>query len=256
MCIIHGPRPPEEISGTRIYGRFRDERIQQLAYSMQVSAVDDLAMVLPLPVVPGSGEDAVCFIDLSGYKRFFIAMDSGFLAPESRAPAGRGRSRGRSAPMLKVYEVGDFVASYVPTLDDFDRLDARFRLPAEVWDALPVYADHGFAVFKLRELGVEPKTVHPMAFEFPSRDPQRLFFPTVHVHDGAVHAKAEFDHTLYMQPRLPGEGAPEGWERSRLDASYFLDVSRVQGLVHGGARCFRHSMVGTYENEDVWVSSS
>lgn len=39
----------------------------------------------------------------------------------------------------------------MPALKDFDRLDARFRMPSGVWDALPGYADWGFCVFKLRQ---------------------------------------------------------------------------------------------------------
>jgi hypothetical protein len=39
---------------------------------------------------------------------------------------------------------------------------------------------------------------HPApATRFPSRAPGRLFYPTVHVHDGTVPAHADFDHTLY-----------------------------------------------------------
>ena len=34
--------------------------------------------------------------------------------------------------------------------------------------------------------------IHPMAFEFPTRHPDKLFFPTNHVHDGALHDKAVF----------------------------------------------------------------
>ena len=41
--------------------------------------------------------------------------------------------------------------------------------------------------------------VHPIAFEFPTRDPSRLYFPTVHVHDGAYNDTAGFYHRLYCQ---------------------------------------------------------
>ncbi len=76
------------------------------------------------------------------------------------------------------------------------RLDPRFRLPEVLFDAVPAYADHGFAVFQLEPGNV---TVHPMAMNFLTREPQRLFFPTVHVHDGTFHPTAKFDHTLYYQ---------------------------------------------------------
>ena len=74
-------------------------------------------------------------------------------------------------------------------MDDWDRLDERFRIPPSIFDALPAYRDFGFAVFKLQVTGRESesglfpekpatKTFHPMAFEFPRADPDRLFFPT------------------------------------------------------------------------------
>lgn len=104
---------------------------------------------LPLPVPPASPDDAVRFIDLSGYPYFFEALDSGFPAHRS---LGRGPSRGATmslAPTLVAHDVGAFEASFVPALADFDRLDARFRLPPQTWGSLPSYRDHGFAVFKL-----------------------------------------------------------------------------------------------------------
>ena len=93
-------------------------------------------------------------------------------------------------------EVGSFVASFVPTVKDFSRLDEQFRLPDGTWDKLPAYKDYGFAVFKLKK---GEQKVHPMAFEFPRADKTRLFFPTVHIHDGKVHDQAGFDHVLYCQ---------------------------------------------------------
>jgi hypothetical protein len=38
-----------------------------------------------------------------------------------------------------------------------------------------------------------------MALSFPVREGGKLFFPTVHIHDGKVHPTERFDHTLYAQ---------------------------------------------------------
>jgi hypothetical protein len=48
--------------------------------------------------------------------------------------------------------------------------------------------DFGFAAFQL-----EPgrQQIHPMGFRFRTRDPSRLLFPTVHVHDGRVVLRRE-----------------------------------------------------------------
>ncbi len=58
--------------------------------------------------------------------------------------------------------MGSFEASFVPTRRDFSRLDQRFRLPDDVWQALLGYDDWGFAVFKLGPMS-RLTGVHPMA---------------------------------------------------------------------------------------------
>src|SRR5207248_7445223 len=103
-------------------------------------------------------------------------------------------SASKSDGLLNVVDVGSFEASFVPTIPDFERLDERFRLPTGTWDQLPQYKQYGFTVFKLKP---GAKVIHPMAFEFPRAAPARLFFPTVHIHDGKVHDTATFDHALY-----------------------------------------------------------
>jgi hypothetical protein len=152
------------------------------------------------------------------------------------------------------------VASFVPTLAHFDRLDSRFRLPREVWDDLPGYASFGFAVFKIRG-GARTKTIHPMAFAFPVRDPSSLFFPTVHVHDGAVRPEAKFDHVLYFQGDFldydhgyarPGDGP--GYDTSPRNARDIVDLARAAGVVDGDAPFRRLVKHGTYPNRDTIVT--
>ncbi len=50
---------------------------------------------------------------------------------------------------ILVHDVSSFEASFVPTLEDFDRLDERFRIPPDAIGKIPRYRDYGFAVFKL-----------------------------------------------------------------------------------------------------------
>ena len=94
------------------------------------------------------------------------------------------------------------------------------------------------------------KKVHPMAFEFPRRDPKTLFFPTVHIHDGSVPAKADFDHALFCQ--VEGEG-PLKWEESPELADTFVKVKATEGIVDGNAHVHRKQMRGTFDNKDVLV---
>lgn len=245
---ITGQRRPEtHVTETRIFARV-DGDTQWLAYEMRVDTPSDVAMILPVPVVPGSGEHALSFVDLSGYDTFF--EDLAWLFPMELEPEllslGPGAPRAQAAK-LTVHNVGSFEASYVPTRADFSRLDRRFRLPEAVWSALPQYSDWGFAVFKLKR--GRSKRIHPMAFRFPTRDPARIFFPTVHVHDGELHRKADFDHALYFQPPVLRSGDV----LSRAPARAWIDLSRACGLVDVDSHVARRLILGTHDNEDTWV---
>ena len=193
MCCFSGP--VKSVSNTKIFARPGKGDEQFLVYRMSYQANNSVAMVLPLPVRPGAGEDAVKFIDLKEYPSFFDDLESGFPHEDVVVTARRAAQPAClsfEAPPLAVVQVGDFEASFVPTVKDFSRLDKRFRLPDSAWKALPCYKDFGFAVFKLKP---DKQDVHPMAFSFPRRDAS-LFYPTVHIHDGQVHARAKVDHVL------------------------------------------------------------
>ena len=191
MCCFS--RPVEHVSNTSIFARPVAKGRQALVYSMELNAREDLAMILPIPVMQPAREDAVQFVSLKEIPELVREMASGFLALEetagmrSLAPAAAAAG----GPPLRVVEVGNFAASFVPTVKDFDRLDEQFRLPTGVWEKLGEYEKHGFAVFKLRKGHTQ---VHPMAFTFPTAIPERLFFPTVHIHDGRIHPRDDFDH--------------------------------------------------------------
>jgi hypothetical protein len=163
--------------------------------------------------------------------------------------------------VLAVESVGDFVASFVPSLRDFSRLDRRFRLPNSVWNQIPDYRDYSFAVFQLRETRATPSEVHPMALEFRTRLPNTIYFPTVHIHDGRVHRTEHFDHSLYTQdPRLypsaPGHPAYAASSKLPLTPSIapigsFVDPKRAQGVIDREARCYRLSLRGNLDNQDT-----
>jgi hypothetical protein len=180
---------------------------------------------------------------------FFSALRHGF-PPEYDPPktaSGFGFAPNRSAP-LKVVTVGSFDASFVPATNDFGRLDERFRLPEGTWEKLGSYANFGFVVFKLRRGSAQ---VHPMAFNFTSARPDLVFFPTVHVHDGKVHKRAEFDHELYCQVPRSGVRALTAWRESELPARRFINASETKGVILGDRHVFKRSIRGIRPNEDV-----
>jgi len=158
-----------------------------------------------------------------------------------------------------VQVVGSFDASFVPTRADFARLDPRFRLDDRAWAQLPGYGEYGFAVFRLRERGGRP---HPMAFSFPTRLPGKVFFPTVHIHDGRVHPQERFDHALYLQSAawdaaVGGYGGPThldaatGFVRSQRPSKEFVSAASARAMVARDLLVHRKEMKGTFDNRDV-----
>jgi len=248
MCCFS--RPVQSVTATNIFARPAGEGRQFLVYSMTLKAKEDLAMVLPLPVKAGSGENAVTFIDLQGYANFFDDLESGFDLRDYLKSNGFA-SAGLAKHKLEVVQVGNFEASYVPTVNDFARLDERFRLPPGTWEKLPVYRNYGFAVFKLRPGAAK---IHPMSFSFPRADASSLFFPTVHIHDGKVHAKATFDHLLYCQGGSEEEFAMHGWKESPTLVKSFVKVDKAKGLVDGERHCYRKQLTGSLPNQDTRVA--
>jgi hypothetical protein len=146
--------------------------------------------------------------------------------------------------------VGAFDASYVPSAKDFARLDERFTLPAATWDRLPGYKSFGFAVFKLKPGKHE---VHPMALTFPSAAPDRLLFPTLHIHDGEVHEKADIDHTLDCQG---GGLRPGEWQESERIANQFMQATSTKGIVLAAQHVFKRKLRGNLTNTDWLVKVS
>jgi hypothetical protein len=264
MCCFSGI--VRHVSATRIFARAVPGGASQfLAYAARLDFDEDLAMVLPLPTPAGSREDAVRFVDLSAAPRLFEELDALFPvsagAPEALRSAPQPAAP--KAPLV-VHRVGAFDASFVPSRRDFERLDPQFQLPLTVWASFAAYDDWGFAVFKLRappgRRGLlarlwspppSPAALHPMGLEFPRRDPDALFFPTVHVHDGRVRPGAEFDHVLYAQLDHDARSAPDDWEVSGLTASAVPDA--LAPFVDAEARVVRTTMRGLLPNRDVIV---
>lgn len=266
MCCFTGE--VQEVFNTRIFARLANE-VQFLVYEMTFSSKEDLAMVLPIPVAAGAAENAVDFISMEECLEFFNLLDEIFPVDLGETESGDLLTLEDpvAAPVLDVHRVGCFEASFVPQPKDFERLDPRFRLPATVWAHCPGMADYGFVVFQLKH--GENQAVHPIAFSFPTRFPDKLFFPTVHIHDGEYHDQAEFDHGLYAQVpaaiqgwdqsegtvRLVKEGlAPEGWiQELGLPGPDRWDPAIESNIVDPDQFCFRSKIRGMHPNTDIWA---
>ena len=263
LYAVHNARHRHERGlGTYFYlPKLESHREAQLWDAVLVATEERLALPRGTLRATVLIETLPAAFEMHGYATLFDDLDRGF--PEITLSLPKSRSLlARSAPApapLKVHKVGAFEASFVPSLADFNRLDPRFRMSDAVWRALPQYADWGFCVFKLIDLkrrwfgGADRRTIHPMAFEFPRRDPSRLFFPTVHVHDGAVHEEAAYDHTLYYQAEhaLPANLGAWLTQTSPTAAQAFLDVPRSAGIIDGAAPVHRLGITGNQRNTDV-----
>jgi hypothetical protein len=234
---------------------------------MNIEIADELAMVLPLPIAHDSSESAVQFVDLSSYPTLFVDLAKAFpdiySYPKSRGIARQARLQ---QPKLEVHDVGAFVASFVPSPRDFDRLDDRFRLSPAVFEKREEYTDYGFAVFQLKPkkrwlgLSIGRQTIHPMAFTFPTRKPSLLFFPTLHVHDGNdVPEHAPFDHSLYFQSDKPlyfqsDKPLVSAFEKSAASIEKHVDVARSKDLI-AKAPAYRRVIEGEQANGDTWIAT-
>lgn len=269
-------RPVESVARTRLFARVvGGERgappRQHLVCSTQFSAPEDLALILPLPTPPEAGEDAVRFVDLSGYPGFFDDFGRGF-GEEPASQATQDRAPPNGSEPLAVQDVGAYEASFVPRRADFSRLDPRFRLPEAAARALPCPANYGFAVFR-RKAG-QRQQVHPLALSFPTRNFQQIFFPTAQFYGGEWLRRVSFDHLLYFQGseamrlplgfdvgthrlgRLVGGvlgvgGGVKPPEASRDFARAFVDLDAAQGLVDGDLKVLRFVLRATLPNRDV-----
>jgi hypothetical protein len=92
-----------------------------------------------------------------------------------------------------------------------------------------------------------------MAFEFPRADATKVFFPTVHIHDGTVQDEARFDHALYCQKREADKTSLPEWRESDLPAARFVKVAKTQGIVDAALHCYLRKIRGMRKNEDIRV---
>jgi len=254
-----------EVHSTTIFARLKGADSQVLAYQMQYTASEPVAMILPLPVALPAREDSVSWVNLKEYPDLFADLDRGFPPKEeSNGFFSRSKSAVTAIPesQLAVHEVGDFIASFVPSVDDFARLDPRFSIKKEIWAQIPEYVDYGFAVFQLKN---NAGSTHPIAFEFKTRLRGQVYFPTVHIHDGTVHKEESFDHALYLQDadldtKVGDYDGPQtkdsrtGLTRSQSTATSFAKIAKSVGMVDGALLVHRMTIQGMQPNKDTIVN--
>jgi len=235
MSIFSGP--VTRVANTRIFARTTDDNKQYLVLQMDYAADRDVALIVPLPTPADTAADAVRFTDLAHYPEFFIDLANGF-------PIAR------SAPMPGTVEDGSVVplqrppennSSFVPSRAALSELGEDYRDAAAALEQLPEYHDYGFAVFKLP---ADTESMTPVAVEFPTRNAQLLFFPTLTLKEGHVETDSYFDIDLFAQ-------AKAGWMRSYDSARSFMDLDRAKDVVDPNLRVERFTVLGIHPNSDI-----
>ncbi|WP_444930786.1 hypothetical protein ACJJIF_03095 [Microbulbifer sp. SSSA002] len=244
MCIFTGE--VESVENTRIFSR-QDGSRQLIIYDMYLSAKDETAMVLPIPVSNFTSGAPVEFIDLSSYSNIFDDIESLFL----QWPAVYLQDCLSADSPIEVHEVGAYEASFVPTPNDFRRLDSRFSLSDTFFEQAPEYSNYGFVVFKLK---AGKAKVHPMAFWFRKDDDGQLFFPTKHMHKGIVNKNDTYHHTLYAQGNFENNQGLTSVNLEEKVNNLNNIEKRSLGLVSNKENIHKKSIYGEHENKDIWIS--
>jgi len=250
MCIFSGP--VFNVSETKIFAR-KDGNKQFIVYQMMVSAKQELSMILPIPTPQNTSEEDLEFFDLASYPEFFEHMQ----LCEEPPSKGLGRSFSYSDSLndsLNVINVGEYDVSFVPSREDFSRLDSRFILDDSVWGKLPQYKSWSFVVFKINPL--RAKKFHPFAFSFPTKLTDMVYIPTTHVHDGKVHEREDFDHRIYAQGcrQSAVEYSPVDYVRtSYYKTGEHMNLEKTQGIVLDDTLVYS-SIHGSHDNRDVFFN--
>lgn len=246
MCIFTFPT---EVSNTRIYARESPRaggRHQFLVYQMVAQASQDLAMILPLPVPTGTRESEVHFLAMDHWPQLFEHFNQLFpsLSMSLKFSLFAPFMKRAEGAYLRRVEVGDYEASFVPTLAHFDQLDPWYCLPPETWNQLPRYADYGFAV-------LQTQTRHPLRPSHGLRISTPRYGPTLLSHRAHPRRPGAFRSRLQTDLRPPGwkTGFWHPYDHPSICALEpherpFLDLMRS---LH------RTRLTGVLPNEDTWL---
>lgn len=211
--------PPRTIGPTRLFARLRGAH-QLTVFQMTLTVDEPIIVALPVPVQPGEA-GGVRLISMGSYPFFFTDLSTAF---------------------------GDTGASPEPSGDDSPRFApnaAEAGLPPAFLRCWPGYASYGYVAF-VAQPGEASLLV---AFSFPTRHPDTLYFPTLHF-AGEAAAEVPFDCAMFAQPG-PNRVLDPWWEPSSGPARGFMRRSR--GIVDAYRLCFRGQLQGAQPNGDRLV---
>lgn len=190
MCIILST--VDKVANTKIYVSPDKENQRQLTvYSNEVATKYENAMILPVP-----NPESIELLDLSNYPKFFEDCEACFFRLPTRSIRSAYAERSHASP-LPVFQVGSYLASIVPSLYDFSRVNTDvFDYGDDLICILEQNYREGFG-FILCVLKKGNHTYHPFAYTHSMISPNRLFIPTRHYHPGESYSTADWDHIIY-----------------------------------------------------------
>lgn len=245
MCIISAS--VNSVSNTKIFvAPYDDDHRQIIVYSNEVDThVRNNTMILPVP-----NPQSVELLDFSHYPQFFSDCAASFRDMGSRSFA-LANSLSRSAPSdpLPVFNVGSYIATIVPSVSEFRRLDTNhFTINDEVSAMLSRQYDptFGFIVCKLR---IGSHRYHPFAYTHYIHDSHHVFVPTYHYHPHGGGHRADWDHRIY------GFGVNlQGSDRYIFHMNR-LDYNRLPRFLQWTSeyRMMIETIQGDAPNRDLWL---
>lgn len=258
MCIIS--QVVERVAGTKIFTCFTEDLTRQfLVYSNEVHT----PMPGNLMILPVANPDSVQFINLSHYPSFFEDCQKNFIYTENDLNDRFSLRATASFDMplqspLPVYSVGSYLASIVPSIGEFHRLDKRqFVVSAELIDLLATKyeSEFGFILCKLKQGN---HSYHPFAYLHEKHSSGLLFIPTFHYHPHESHIhheKGDWDHIIYS--------VGTDFDTTYLD-NYryrFSEAFRIHKLPPEIRWIRRHKMSrwtkhGRSKNMDYWIAGN
>ncbi len=238
-------QPVTELADINLYGRVSGDR-QCLVVALRYTAEAETALVLPLPVRKGCGAHEVRTLSMDHCGSFFASLAMGFTSGPTANRRGTSDEEEDAPKTVRFTRASVKKSVYVPTITDFADVDWQWKLPTTTLAAHPQYGSFGFMLHVL-PAGTNVR-VGPVALDFPTRDPSRIFFPTLQSRGGPVPQSVMQDCVLYCQdtPR-------QGLDETPDPASKTMVVAPPEAILNVHHVVQRQALYGSTENRDTWI---
>jgi hypothetical protein len=236
-------RPVEAVADINIFARLSGNR-QLLVVALRMSSAVDTSFIIPLPVPRETETQPVRFLDISAGLGFFPGLRSGF-QQKSNFRERRDADADEGAPTRRYIAAEPYEQCFVANINNFSVLEESAHFPAELSGAFSPYLDHAFAVFKLR--AGHNVRVLPMALEFETRHPGKLYFPTYRFYDGNIYPSCRFDSSLFCQ-----HAEQSGWDETRTVVDTFMHMEELEGVLSPNRLVQCYGLNGELPNQDTY----